>query len=143
MKYIIALGSNLGDRVAWIERALREMEAAGIRIYRTGCLWQTPPMYVEDQNDFVNSACVVSTMLGPVGLMHQLQRIEKKLGRVKVVDKGPRNIDLDIILWEHGPFECKEPDLTIPHKLVEDRAFVLLPMLQYALSTAYLPLEHN
>ena len=79
MKYVIALGSNLGDRVEWIERALREMEAVDIRILSTSSLWQTPPMYVEDQNDFVNGACVVSTELQPISLMLQLQDIEKKL----------------------------------------------------------------
>jgi 2-amino-4-hydroxy-6-hydroxymethyldihydropteridine diphosphokinase len=130
MKYIVALGSNLGDRFDWIEKACREMEAAGICIIATSGLWQTKAMYVEDQNDFMNGVCLVETSNQPLELMRILQGIENKLGRVKVVDKGPRNIDLDILLWEHGRFHSTEPDLTVPHKLMEERNFVLAPLCQ-------------
>ena len=56
----IALGSNLGDRIGWIEKACNEMSARGIKVKRTSCLWETEPMYVVDQDSFVNGACEVS-----------------------------------------------------------------------------------
>jgi hypothetical protein len=59
----IALGSNLGDRVGWIEKACNEMEARGIKIKRTSCLWETEPMYVLEQEPFINGACEVSLRL--------------------------------------------------------------------------------
>lgn len=130
MKYVVALGSNLGDRFHWIEQACREMEAVGIRIYATSGLWQTKAMYVENQDDFLNGVCMIETPLRPVELMKTLQGIETKMGRVKVVDKGPRNIDLDIALWEGGEFQSVEPDLAIPHRLLEERDFVLTPLCQ-------------
>lgn len=130
MKYVIALGSNMGDRFDWIEQACREMEAAGIRIYATSGLFQTTAMYVENQDDFLNGVCMIETALQPLVLMKTLQGIEKKLGRVKVVDKGPRNIDLDILLWEKGGFHSADPDLSIPHKLMGERDFVLAPLCQ-------------
>ena len=131
MKYAIALGSNMGDRLGWIEQACREMEAVGIRIYRTSGLFQTTAMYVKDQDDFLNGVCLVETALEPLQLMRQLQAIENKLGRVKIINKGPRNIDLDILLWEHGDFRSDKPDLTIPHQLMNEREFVLEPLCQY------------
>jgi 2-amino-4-hydroxy-6-hydroxymethyldihydropteridine diphosphokinase/dihydropteroate synthase len=130
MKYVIALGSNMGDRFGWIERACREMEVAGLRIYATSGLFQTTAMYVENQDDFLNGVCMIETTLQPLELMKTLQTIENKLGRVKVIDKGPRNIDLDIILWEKGELRSESPDLTIPHKLMSERDFVLAPLCQ-------------
>ncbi|KIW06161.1 dihydropteroate synthase [Verruconis gallopava] len=130
MKYVIAFGSNMGDRFHWIERACREMEEASIHIYATSGLWQTKAMYVEDQDDFLNGVCMAETFLEPIELMKVLQAIESKMGRVKLLDKGPRNIDLDIILWERGQFRSLEPDLTIPHPLMEERDFVLAPLCQ-------------
>lgn len=120
----------MGDRFDWIEKACREMEAAGIRIYATSGLFQTTAMYVKDQGDFLNGVCMIETPLQPLELMKTLQGIENKLGRVKVIDKGPRNIDLDILLWEQGAFRSEEPDLMIPHKLMGERDFVLAPLCQ-------------
>jgi 2-amino-4-hydroxy-6-hydroxymethyldihydropteridine diphosphokinase/dihydropteroate synthase len=136
-KYAIAFGSNLGDRFDWIEKACREMEAAGIRIIATSGLWQTKAMYVEDQADFLNGVCIVETSRQPIELMNMLQGIEDRLGRVKFVDKGPRNIDLDILLWDHGAVQSEYPDLTIPHKLLEERDFVLAPLTQYVWITSF------
>ncbi|KAG7144313.1 Folic acid synthesis protein fol1 like [Verticillium longisporum] len=95
----IALGSNLGDRIGWIEKACREMDARGVRVKRTSSLWETEPMYVLEQDRFVNGACEVETKLEPLALLDVLQDIERTLGRQKFVDKGPRNIDLDILLY--------------------------------------------
>ncbi|KAG7131703.1 Folic acid synthesis protein fol1 like [Verticillium longisporum] len=114
----IALGSNLGDRIGWIEKACREMDARGVRVKRTSSLWETEPMYVLEQDRFVNGACEVETKLEPLALLDVLQDIERTLGRQKFVDKGPRNIDLDILLYgslccDHWPSSFP-PNLSTP-----------------------------
>ncbi|OJD10508.1 dihydropteroate synthase [Blastomyces percursus] len=124
----IALGSNQGDRIAAIEQACREMEARGIRIIRTSNLFETAPMYVTDQESFFNGVCEVETTLGPTALLNTLQSIETGMGRRKIIDKGPRNIDLDILLYNNIKFS--DPRLDIPHKLMLEREFVLRPLCQ-------------
>ncbi|EEQ31745.1 trifunctional dihydropteroate synthetase [Microsporum canis] len=124
----IALGSNLGDRVAMIEEACREMEARGIRVKRTSSLFETAPMYVTDQGTFLNGACEVETSKSPMELLDTLQSIENDMGRLKIIDKGPRNIDLDILLYDRQPFSNER--LIIPHKLMLEREFVLRPLCQ-------------
>ncbi|KAI1119394.1 Dihydropteroate synthase [Nemania sp. NC0429] len=122
----IALGSNLGDRVAMIEQACREMDVRGIKVKRTSSLWETEPMYVLDQDRFVNGACEVETELDPIPLLDALQDIENTMGRRKLIDKGPRNIDLDILLYENET--VSHPRLQIPHSLMAEREFVLRPL---------------
>ncbi|EFE41644.1 hypothetical protein TRV_03584 [Trichophyton verrucosum HKI 0517] len=124
----IALGSNLGDRVAMIEEACREMEARGIKIRRTSSLFETAPMYVVDQGTFLNGACEVETSKSPMELLDTLQSIEIDMGRRKVIDKGPRNIDLDILLYGHET--VSNDRLIVPHKLMLEREFVLRPLCQ-------------
>ncbi|TRX93122.1 hypothetical protein FHL15_005990 [Xylaria flabelliformis] len=124
----IALGSNLGDRVAMIEQACRQMDARGIKVKRTSSLWETEPMYVLDQDRFVNGACEVETELNPLALLDALQDIEKSMGRRKIIDKGPRNIDLDILLY--GNETVSHPRLKIPHALIAEREFVLRPLAE-------------
>ncbi|KAB5572554.1 Dihydropteroate synthase-like protein [Coniochaeta sp. 2T2.1] len=124
----IALGSNLGDRIGWIEKACNEMDARGIRVKRTSSLWETEPMYVLDQDRFVNGACEVETELEPLALLDQLQDIENSLGRKKIIDKGPRNIDLDILLYEDE--KINHPRLIVPHIGITEREFVLRPLAE-------------
>ncbi|KAJ0118118.1 folic acid synthesis protein [Diaporthe amygdali] len=136
-KAYIALGSNLGDRIAEIERACREMDARGITVKRTSSLWETEPMYVTDQDRFVNGACEVETTLEPLDLLDQLQDIENSMGRKKVIDKGPRNIDLDILLYED---EVVHHDrLKIPHVGIPEREFVLRPLAELIPTKAIYP----
>ena len=127
-RVFIALGSNLGDRFDMIEKACQAMEATNIRIVRTSSLWETSPMYVERQGRFINGVCEVATTLEPAALLNRLQSIENELGRVKVVDKGPRNIDLDILLYDSRIIESTA--LQVPHKLMLEREFVLRPLCQ-------------
>ncbi|KAI9678258.1 MAG: trifunctional dihydropteroate synthetase [Caeruleum heppii] len=122
----IAFGSNLGDRIAMIDEACRHMDQRGIKILRTSSLWETEAMYVLDQAKFVNGVCEVETGLPPLELLDELQAIERDMGRQKVIDKGPRNIDLDILL--HSDNVVDHPRLTIPHKLMLEREFVLRPL---------------
>ncbi|KAA8564196.1 hypothetical protein MFRU_065g00140 [Monilinia fructicola] len=124
----IALGSNLGDRVAWIETACNKMSERGIKVRRTSGLWETEPMYVLDQESFLNGACEVETTLEPLALLNELQAIENEMGRKKVIDKGPRNIDLDILLYENEVVD--HPRLQIPHPGMIEREFVLRPLTE-------------
>jgi 2-amino-4-hydroxy-6-hydroxymethyldihydropteridine diphosphokinase/dihydropteroate synthase len=140
----VALGSNVGSRVEMIEKACLEMERADIKVKRTSSLFETAPMYVLDQDPFINGVCEVSgscvftscglmrlqveTSLGPLALLDTLQSIEKALGRKKLVEKGPRSIDLDILLYGQQVFSSER--LNIPHKLMLERDFVLRPLCQ-------------
>lgn len=127
-KAYIALGSNLGDRIGWIEKACNEMSARGIKITRTSSLWETKPMYVLDQDSFINSTCEVETTLEPLALLNELQSIENTLGRKKIIDKGPRNIDLDILLYNDESVD--HPRLKVPHPGMYEREFVLRPLAE-------------
>ncbi|CAN8102881.1 unnamed protein product [Discula destructiva] len=133
----IALGSNLGDRIAEIERACREMDARGIKVTRTSSLWETEPMYYADQDRFVNGVCEIATTLEPLELLDQLQDIENLMGRRKVVDKGPRNIDLDILIFEDQV--VKHERLNIPHVAIPEREFVLRPLAELIPTKAIYP----
>lgn len=118
----------MGDRIAMIEKACAEMDARGIRVKRTSSLWETEPMYVLDQGRFINGACEVETDLEPLALLDQLQDIENSMGRKKVVEKGPRNIDLDILLYED--VKLSHQRLEIPHRSISEREFVLRPLTE-------------
>ncbi|MCJ1249595.1 trifunctional dihydropteroate synthetase [Trapelia coarctata] len=123
----IALGSNVGDRIGNIEGACRELTAAGITVLRTSALYETQPMYVVDQDPFINGVCEVNAgEYTPLKLLQLVKSIEKRLGRQKTVEKGPRNIDLDILLHESHVYD--DPDLSIPHKAMLEREFVLRPL---------------
>ncbi|PLN77812.1 Dihydropteroate synthase [Aspergillus taichungensis] len=124
----IALGSNVGDRVDMIEAACLEMDRVGVKVQRTSSLYETAPMYVLDQDPFLNGVCEVETSLGPMELLDTLQGIEIALGRKKLIDKGPRSIDLDILLYDQQVFSNER--LTIPHQLMLERDFVLRPLCQ-------------
>ncbi|KAK6337748.1 trifunctional dihydropteroate synthetase [Orbilia brochopaga] len=128
----IAFGSNLGDKFALIRDALAELNKRGIRVLKTSSLYESLPMYVEDQDTFLNGVCQAQTTLTPVELLHELQDIENSFGRVKLVDKGPRNIDLDILLYDTQVEFLTEPDLTIPHASMLEREFVLRPLCDIA-----------
>ncbi|KAF7511592.1 hypothetical protein GJ744_004180 [Endocarpon pusillum] len=123
---MIALGSNIGDRVQMIEQACEKMSAQGIIVQRTSLLYETAPMYVTDQDTFYNAVCEVETTLNPHELLDALQSIEHELGRKRIIAKGPRNIDLDIVLYDDQTIA--DDRLNVPHKLMLERDFVLRPL---------------
>lgn len=124
----IALGSNMGDCVEMIEKACLEMDRANIKVKRTSSLFETAPMYVLDQDPFMNGVCEVETTMEPLELLDAIQSIEIELGRKKLIDKGPRSIDLDILLYDDQVFSHER--LNVPHKLMLERDFVLRPLCQ-------------
>ncbi|KAH0361318.1 folic acid synthesis protein, partial [Aureobasidium melanogenum] len=123
----IALGSNVGDRLDMIEKACLALDQdPDIKVTRTSLLYETEPMYVQDQARFLNGACEVETTLEPMPLLDRLQAIENELGRVKLIDKGPRSIDLDVLLYEDQVIDTER--LKVPHILMLEREFVLRPL---------------
>ncbi len=126
----IALGTNLGDRGAHLDGALQRIEAAGIRIVRGSSRYETAPMDVTSQPWFLNMAIEVETRLFPRQLLAVLLRIEREMGRVRKLAKGPRLIDIDLLLY--GRAIVKAPELEVPHPRLHERRFVLEPLAELA-----------
>jgi len=124
----LGLGSNLGDSVGYIEQAVRQLSEA-LSESALSPLWRSRARYVENQPDFVNAVLRGRTEFSPGELLRFVNRIENELGRDRkaVVDKGPRTIDIDILLY--GNKIITEPNLIVPHPGLRERKFVLLPLL--------------
>ncbi len=128
---ILALGTNLGDRVENIEAAIRKLGADGsIQIVARSRLYRTAPWGVTDQDWFVNGCLGVQTRLSPHDLLKHCQVVENDMGRVRTRHWGPRIIDVDILTI--GDRRICEPDLVVPHPLISERAFVLAPLKDVA-----------
>lgn len=126
----LSLGSNLGDRLANIQKALDKMPAAGIEVRRVSSFYRTEPVEFREQPWFVNCVTEVATELLPMQLLKALQRIEWDLGRRRTIGKGPRTIDIDILLYEN--VVVRSSALTVPHAGMADRRFVLIPLRELA-----------
>ncbi|CAN6619184.1 folic acid synthesis protein Fol1p [Trichomonascus vanleenenianus] len=135
----IAFGSNMGDSVANVRRALDELNSRNIKILATSSLYESEPMYVTDQDRFLNGVVKAETTLDPLALLDELKDIESNtLKRVKVVEKGPRSIDLDILLYDD--LVMNHPRLNIPHIGMLSRTFVLKPLTDIVPSSQVHPL---
>lgn len=127
----IGLGSNMGDRLEWIRRALSALQAhPDITLQASSSIYETAPMYMLDQPAFLNACARVHTTLEPEELLEELLCIEQLLGRRRDIDKGPRTLDLDLLLVEGVVHDT--PALTLPHPGLHERAFVLVPLLEIA-----------
>lgn len=124
---MIALGSNVGDRLHNFNEALQLMKIAGIKVTRHGCLYESAPAYITDQPYFLNSAIRASTNLGPHELLGALKKIEQNMGRTGGIRYGPRPIDLDILFY--GNLKVNSDILTIPHERIWERPFVMAPLI--------------
>jgi 2-amino-4-hydroxy-6-hydroxymethyldihydropteridine diphosphokinase len=125
----IALGSNLGDREAYLREALRRLDARdGIAIDRVSAVYETDPVGYTDQPKFLNMAAALTTERSPLDLLREMLDVERELGRVRDIRYGPRTIDLDLLLMDGVEFETEE--LTLPHPRMMERAFVLVPLLE-------------
>lgn len=127
----LCLGSNSGDRLKLIEQAVSFLNLAqDIKLIRTSVLYETEPWGVKNQNWFLNMAVEIKTSLSPQDLLVKLQNIERTLGRnrEKEIRWGERPIDIDIIFYDNLVLESDV--LTIPHKFMHKRAFVLVPLLE-------------
>jgi 2-amino-4-hydroxy-6-hydroxymethyldihydropteridine diphosphokinase len=124
----IALGSNLGDRAGNLRTAREQIAAPDLRVLRESSIYETAPRDVEDQPWFLNQVIECETDLFPRQLLARLQKIERAMGRKKRVPKGPREIDLDILLY--GDAVVKTPELEVPHPRLSERRFVLEPLAE-------------
>lgn len=127
----LGLGSNLGDRQAYLDAACQELSAhQSARIIQSSSLYETEPVGYLDQGWFLNQVVEIETTLEPDELLHFIQDIENKLGRKRLIHWGPRVIDIDILLY--GDRIIKAPHLTVPHPSMYERCFVLMPLREIA-----------
>ncbi len=123
----VGIGSNLGDRVANVERAIEALGAFG-NVLRRSSLYRTVAWGDREQPWFLNAAVLLQTQLAPRALLDRLKAAENDLGRVRSRRWGPRAIDLDLLLYDD--LAVDEPDLRVPHPLLRERGFVLVPLTE-------------
>ncbi len=126
----LSLGSNIGDRAGNIARAIAALRARGVRVIRESSLYETEPVEFLEQAWFLNGAIEVETELSPERLIEGLLEIEREMGRERRMPKGPRLIDMDILLY--GEEVVRKPGLDIPHPRMAERKFVLVPLAEIA-----------
>jgi 2-amino-4-hydroxy-6-hydroxymethyldihydropteridine diphosphokinase len=126
----LSLGSNLGDRAANLERAIAALREACVRVLRQSSLYETEPVDFLAQPWFLNCVVEAETLLMPRQLLHALQGIERGFGNRKLVARGPRVIDLDILFY--GTSVIRTDEMEIPHPRMDKRRFVLVPLAELA-----------
>jgi 2-amino-4-hydroxy-6-hydroxymethyldihydropteridine diphosphokinase len=130
-RVFIGLGSNVGDRNAFMNRAARELASLpGSRLIWCSSVYETEPQGVMDQGLFLNAVAEVETPLLPPDLLSVLKEIESRTGRGQRERWGPREIDLDILLYDGLVYD--EGGITVPHPELEKRRFVLVPLSEIA-----------
>lgn len=126
----LGLGSNLGDRLGTLQRAVDLLGAeAGIRVVASSRVWETEPVG-PPQPRYLNAVLRVETGLEPLELLAACRRVEAALGRVRLERWGPRTIDVDVLVYDERRVD--EPELQVPHPRMSERAFVLAPLLELA-----------
>jgi 2-amino-4-hydroxy-6-hydroxymethyldihydropteridine diphosphokinase len=125
----LGLGSNLGDRRATVRAALTALPPAA-RVTAVSSLYETEPVGVRNQPEFLNAVARVETALPPWPLLEHLKRIEHELGRQQRLRNAPREIDLDILFYDEVTVD--DQGLVIPHLRLAERAFVLAPLAELA-----------
>jgi 2-amino-4-hydroxy-6-hydroxymethyldihydropteridine diphosphokinase len=126
----LSLGSNVGERAENIAQAIATLARFGVRAVKRSELYETEPVEFLAQDWFLNCVVEVETELSPGELMRALLEIERGMGRERVLPKGPRIIDMDILLY--GARMVRESDLEIPHPRMTERRFVLVPLAEIA-----------
>lgn len=126
---VIGLGSNLGDRQWYLARARDMLTAAGV-VENVSPIYETEPVDYTDQPDFLNQVVVVRTACTPLELLRLCLSIERTLGRERLLAKGPRTIDLDLLLYDDLSLDIVEEGdrLILPHPRLHERRFVLVPL---------------
>lgn len=125
----LSLGSNVGDREANLKTAITRLGKLG-RVVAASSFYETEPVEVRDQSWFLNCVVALDTEETPQALLRWVLDIEREMGRQRTKAKGPRNIDIDILLF--GEAIVNEKGLTIPHPAMEQRRFVLEPLSEIA-----------
>ncbi|MFD3394848.1 2-amino-4-hydroxy-6-hydroxymethyldihydropteridine diphosphokinase [Aquirufa sp. OSTEICH-129V] len=130
MTAFLSLGGNLGNTREIFEQTYPLIEKKIGRILQKSSLYQTAAWGLTDQADFLNQVIEVETTLDPETILSQLLAIEQVFGRVREVKWGPRNIDLDLLLV--GEAQLNTTQLTLPHPRIQDRKFILIPLVEIA-----------
>jgi 2-amino-4-hydroxy-6-hydroxymethyldihydropteridine diphosphokinase len=126
----LSLGSNVGDREVNLRAAIAALAQAGVQVKQVSSIYETEPVDYLDQPWFLNCVEEAETELLPLALLQALRAIESQLGSQKEFAKGPRKIDLDILLY--GSDTIATPDLQVPHPRLHLRRFVLTPLAEIA-----------
>jgi 2-amino-4-hydroxy-6-hydroxymethyldihydropteridine diphosphokinase len=136
----LSLGSNVGDRVQNLREAVAKIREIG-DVVAVSSLYETEPVEFTEQSWFLNCAVALTTSLAPEELMAGLLEIECEMGREGTVKKGPRTIDIDIVLFGDRIIETSE--LTVPHPAMHHRRFVLEPLVEIAAEARHPLLRKN
>ncbi len=126
----LLIGSNKGDRKAFLAQAVEKIDRMIGRITQKSHLYETQAWGVTNQSDFINQALAVETSLNPLKLLEQILKIENEMGRERTTKWAERTIDIDILLYDS--FIVKEPTLVIPHPELPNRNFALIPLMEIA-----------
>src|SRR5579862_794370 len=124
----LSLGSNLGSREAQLRTAIKHLKSLGLVVVSS--FYETEPVEVTDQPWFLNCAIALQTTKGPSELMSELLNLERTMGRLRTHPKGPRTIDIDLLLFDDLIIDT--PELTVPHPAMQERRFVLEPLAEIA-----------
>lgn len=128
MKAVLGLGSNIGFRGENIKTAIKSLALVpGVKILRESSVYKTSPWGLTQQRDFYNNVVEVETELSPNALLGACLGIEAAMGRVRVLENGPRIIDIDVLVYENAVSDTKE--LQLPHPRIGERMFVLVPLI--------------
>ncbi len=129
----IAFGGNVGDARETIARAITQFcDGDRIRLIARSSDYKTPPWGKTDQPAFINACIIIDTGLTPLGLLDEAHEVERAFGRDRHKEErwGPRSLDIDLLTY--GEDTIDDPDLTLPHPRLFERAFVLVPLLEIA-----------
>ncbi|HLU96571.1 MAG TPA: 2-amino-4-hydroxy-6-hydroxymethyldihydropteridine diphosphokinase [Thermobifida alba] len=125
-RVVLALGSNLGDRLGILQGAVDTLFAPGpLRPVALSPVYETAPVGGPEQDDYLNAVAVAETLLTPEALLERVQEVERAFHRVREVRWGPRTLDVDVIAYDG--LVRTDPELTLPHPRAHERAFVLRP----------------
>jgi len=141
MKYYLSLGSNLGDRRKNLIKAIHLLMNKGIKITKISSIYLTQPVEFLEQNWFYNLVIEAEAKFQPFELLNLIKEIEKEMGRKTAIEKGPRNIDIDIILAEERIIKSEK--LRIPHPKMHLRNFVLAPLNEISPDVIHPELNKN
>jgi len=136
----LGLGSNMGNREASLQAALDRLHAPDLLVKRVSPVYETEPQDFAEQRWFLNLVTEVETDLFPMQLLGRIGRIEQALGRRRTMAKGPRLIDIDILLYARAV--VRTPALEIPHPRLAERRFVLAPLAELAPDLRH-PVSHR
>ena len=132
----IGFGSNVNDRLVHINQALQRLSGVeSVLLMQVSSIYETQPVGYDEQNWFLNGVVAVETTLAPQHLLDSLKRVEEQVGRQNRIRWGPREIDLDLLIYDQ--LRINGPSLTIPHPEMHQRRFVLAPFAEIAPDTIH------